>query len=89
MSSYVLRLSEQAKDDIQEHKKSGNTAVINKIILLLGELTKHPFTGTGKPEPLKHALTGCWSRRISREHRLIYEVSQEIVSVLSAKGHYE
>ncbi|TAE13610.1 MAG: Txe/YoeB family addiction module toxin [Bacteroidetes bacterium] len=55
----------------------------------MGELTKHPFTSTEKPEPLTHALTGCWSRRISREHRLIYEVSQEIVSVLSAKGHYE
>ncbi len=89
MSSYILRFSEQAKEDISYHKKSGNKVVFNKITLLLEELTEHPFTGTGKPEPLKHALTGCWSRRINREHRLVYEVVDTIVSVLSAKGHYE
>ncbi|MBP9648713.1 MAG: Txe/YoeB family addiction module toxin [Paludibacteraceae bacterium] len=51
--------------------------------------TQHPFTGTGKPEPLKHSLAGCWSRRINREHRLVYEVSEDLVFILSAKGHYE
>jgi toxin YoeB len=56
--------------------------------LLLDELSKHPFEGTGKPEPLKHQLTGCWSRRINREHRLVYEVSGDSVWVLSAYGHY-
>jgi toxin YoeB len=89
MSGYTLRLSEQAKEDIRDHKKSGNKGIVNKISLLLEELTEHPFTGTGKPEPLKHALTGYWSRRINREHRLVYEVTDTIVSVLSAKGHYE
>lgn len=89
MSSYTLYISDQAKDDIRLHKKSGNKAVLNKITLLLGELTLHPFSGTGKPEPLKHTLAGCWSRRINREHRLVYEVTDGIVSVLSAKGHYE
>lgn len=53
------------------------------------ELAQHPFTGTGKPEPLKHEFSGCWSSRINREHRLVYEVSDNIVSILSAKGHYE
>lgn len=53
------------------------------------ELAQHPFTGIGKPEPLKHAFSGYWSRRINREHRLVYEVSDSIVSILSAKGHYE
>jgi toxin YoeB len=89
MSSYTLRFSEQAKEDIRQHKKSGNQAVVNKITLFLKELTQHPFTGTGKPEPLKHSLAGFWSRRINREHRLVYEVSEGIVSILSAKGHYE
>jgi toxin YoeB len=51
MNSYTLWFSEQAIDDIRQHKKSGNKAVINKVILLLEELTQHPFTGTGKPEP--------------------------------------
>jgi toxin YoeB len=89
MSSYILRFSEQAKEDIRQHKKSGNKAVVNKITLFLEELTQHPFTGTGKPEPLKHSLTGFWSRRINREHRLVYEVKENIVFVLSAQGHYE
>jgi len=88
MISYVLRFSEQAKDDIRLHKKSGNKTIVNKITLLLKELTQHPFSGTGKPEPLKHFLTGCWSRRINREHRLIYEVADTFVYILSAKGHY-
>jgi toxin YoeB len=89
MSSYTLRFSEQAKDDIRLHKKSGNKSVVNKITLLLQELVLHPFSGTGKPEPLQHALTGCWSRRINREHRLVYEVSENTILILSAKGHYE
>ena len=89
MSSYILRFSEQAKEDIRRYKKSGNKAVVNKVTLLLEELTEHPFTGTGKPEPLKHSLAGCWSRRINREHRMVYEVSENYVLILSAKGHYE
>jgi toxin YoeB len=89
MSSYILRFSEQAKEDIRQHKKSGNKAVVNKITLFFEELTEHPCTGTGKPEQLKHALSGCWSRRINREHRLVYEVSKDMVYILSAKGHYE
>lgn len=89
MSSYVLHFSEQAKEDIRQHKKSGNKAIVSKINLFLEELTQHPFTGTGKPEPLKHALTGCWSRRINREHRLVYEVVDSVVFILSVKGHYE
>jgi toxin YoeB len=89
MSGFTLRLSDQAKEDIRLHKESGNKAIIKKITLLLEELGRHPFLGTGKPEPLKHSLAGCWSRRINREHRLIYEVTESIVSVLSAKGHYK
>jgi toxin YoeB len=53
MSGYIIRFSDQAKDDISHHKKSGNKAVVKKITLLLEELAIHPFTGTGKPEPLK------------------------------------
>jgi len=88
MNSYILRFSEEAKEDIRQHKKSGNKSVINKITLLLEELALHPFTGTGKPEPLKHKLSGAWSRRINKEHRLVYEVTDDIVLILSVKGHY-
>jgi toxin YoeB len=58
MSSYILRFSEQAKDDIRQHKKSGNKSVVNKITLLLEEFVRQPFDGSGKPEPLKHYLIG-------------------------------
>ncbi|WP_244140838.1 Txe/YoeB family addiction module toxin [Kaistella flava (ex Peng et al. 2021)] len=52
------------------------------------ELVEYPFTGTGKPEPLKHNLSGLWSRRINKEYRLIYEVENQTVFILSAYGHY-
>ena len=86
--SYYLDFTDQAKEDIEFHKKSGNKSVKKKLLVLLEELRIHPFTGTGKPEPLKHQLSGCWSRRINREHRLIYEVTDQIIFILSAKGHY-
>lgn len=88
MSSYVLQFSEKAKEDIRHFKKSGDKSIISKITLLLEELTQHPFSGTGKPEPLKHSLNGCWSRRINREHRLVYEVSENVVIIHATKGHY-
>jgi toxin YoeB len=86
--SFHLDFTDKAKDDIAAHKKAGNKIVLNKLIILLKELEEHPYTGTGKPEPLKHTLSGCWSRRINREHRLIYEVADDIIFILSAKGHY-
>ena len=51
-------------------------------------ITENPFAGIGKPEQLKHSLSGSWSRRINAEHRLIYEVIGEIVYIQSLKGHY-
>lgn len=86
--SFHLDFSDQAKNDIDFHKKSGNKAVLKKILVLLNELTELPFQGTGKPELLKYNLSGNWSRRINKEHRLIYEVLEDTVNVLSAKGHY-
>jgi toxin YoeB len=86
--SYHLDFSQQSKNDIDFHKKSGNKVVLNKILVLSEELIEHPFSGTGKPEQLKHSLAGKWSRRINQEHRLVYEVFEDTVNVLSAKGHY-
>lgn len=87
--SYHLDFTHRANDDIVSLKKSGNKAVLTKLLDLLEELTEHPFTGTGKPEALRHSLKGLWSRRINLEHRLIYQVNEDIVVILSAKGHYE
>lgn len=59
-----------------------------KIIELLKETAKEPFKGIGKPEPLKHQYKGCWSRRITKEHRLVYEVSNDSILVISCMFHY-
>ena len=87
--NYHLDFTDKAKEDIDNHKKAGNKVILNKLLTLFEELTEHPFYGTGKPEQLKYSFNGCWSRRINREHRLIYEVKGAIVFILSAKGHYE
>jgi len=85
---YELEFSEQADLDIDKHKKAGNKAILNKILIFFDELCQHPFTGTGKPEPLKHELAGKWSRRINKEPRLIYRVENDTVFILSVFGHY-
>jgi len=57
--SYHLEFSKQVNSEIDFHKKSGNRALLKKIFVLLDELADHPYEGAGKPEPLKHSLTGC------------------------------
>ena len=59
-----------------------------KILKLVEEIFRNPFSGTGKPEPLKHMLTGCWSRRIDHEHRLVYKVEHDIIIILLCRYHY-
>jgi toxin YoeB len=59
-----------------------------RIIRLAQETQKDPFRGIGKPEPLKHELMGCWSRRIDEQHRFVYQVSTEKIRVLACRFHY-
>ncbi len=59
-----------------------------RIIRLIREVQRDPFSGIGKPEKLKHDLAGCWSRRIDQEHRLVYEVKDEHIRILSCRYHY-
>jgi len=88
--SYTLRITSTALKDIQRHKKSGNKKVLEKISILLEELKEHPRTGTGQPEKLKYNLEGFYSRRINKKHRLVYEIEEEIITVIvvSAYSHY-
>lgn len=74
--------------DIEYWKKSGNRKVQQKISELIEDICKHPFIGIGKPEPLKHELSGLWSRRIDKGNRIIYEFVNGKIHVLSLKGHY-
>ena len=55
---------------------------------LIEKFLRDPFTGIGKPEPLKYVLAGCWSRRLTQEHRLVYRVSDRRIDFLQARFHY-
>jgi toxin YoeB len=59
-----------------------------RIVSLIKDVLREPFGGIGKPEPLKHELKGCWSRRIDQEHRLVYEVTDDKIRVLACRYHY-
>jgi toxin YoeB len=59
-----------------------------RVLELVEAVLRDPFTGVGKPEPLKFALAGCWSRRVTQEHRLVYRVSRDRIDFLQARYHY-
>lgn len=63
-------------------------SMLKKINTLIREIQRTPFEGTGKPEPLKHALAGWWSRRLNLEHRLVYRVETESIIILQCRYHY-
>ena len=63
--------------------------MIRKINALLKDIARHPHTGQGKPEMLKHDLAGFWSRRMDHEHRLVYQVKDEKLNIYSCRFHYD
>ena len=81
--------SAKAMEDIAYWKKSGNKKIQQKIAALILSIEETPFTGIGSPEALKYNLAGLWSRRINQEHRLIYEISKNTVTIHSLLGHYD
>lgn len=82
--------SEEAQKDISFWRKSGNKSVQKKISQLLNAIEINPYQGIGKPEMLRHSLTGLWSRRINHEHRIVYKVleEQQLIMIYSLRGHY-
>lgn len=78
----------EALQDIRFWKKSGNKIIQKRISQLLDDIELHPYTGIGKPEPLKYELTGYWSRRINDEHRIVYKVVGDNLTVVSLRFHY-
>ena len=84
----IIQFTDEAKADLQHWKKSGAQLVLKRIRQLLEAIQQEPFTGIGKPEPLKHNLSGKWSRRISQEHRLVYDVIDNVITVYSLRQHY-
>ncbi len=83
-------LLEKAKKDYLYWKQLGNQRIMKRITQLLKDIEKHPFTGIGKPEPLKGNHQGKWSRRITDEHRMVYSISSGriYIYVFSMRYHY-
>lgn len=75
------------RQDLQ-HWISTDRKTALRIIQLIEAVLWDPFDGIGKPEPLKYVLAGCWSRRITQEHRLVYRVGEKRVDFLQARYHY-
>lgn len=63
-------------------------AIVNRINTLIKAIQRNPFEGIGKPEPLKHALSGFWSRRINDEHRIVYKVTKDNILIAQLRYHY-
>ena len=85
-----IKFMPQAEDDLAFWKATGNKRMMKRITKLRDDILQPPFTGIGKPEPLKGELHGIWSRRITNEHRIVYSVSNGMVYVyvISLRFHY-
>jgi toxin YoeB len=80
-------LTDKAFDDFVTWAET-DPRIFAKVIALIKDIKRTPFKGMGKPEPLKHALSGYWSRRITDEHRLVYKIIDGDLGVASCRYHY-
>jgi toxin YoeB len=83
-----ITFEKQAFTDFNEWANN-DKKIYKKIVNLITEITRQPYQGTGKPEPLKHELQGYWSRRITEEHRLVYKIEQNAIIIIACKYHYD
>lgn len=83
-----ITFSENAWEDYLSWQNE-NKKMLRKINDLIKDIKRHPFEGIGKPEPLKFDLKGFWSRRIDREHRLVYQITGNEVQIYSCRFHYD
>ena len=82
-----LELDPDALDDLEWWISKDRTQAL-RVMRLMQEILRDPFRGIGKPEPLRHDLQGCWSRRIDQENRVVYQVSHTKVRILGCRFHY-
>ena len=82
-----LIFSERAWEDYL-HWQETDRNLVARINRLLREIQREPFSGLGKPEPLKHAFQGYWSRRITDEHRIVYKIQDDSVLIAQLRYHY-
>ncbi|MFN2139709.1 MAG: Txe/YoeB family addiction module toxin [Candidatus Promineifilaceae bacterium] len=82
-----LIFSEHAWEDYLYWQKT-DKKLLKRINRLIQEIQHTPYEGLGKPEPLRHALTGYWSRRIDSEHRIVYKVQEDAIFIAQVRYHY-
>ena len=82
-----LLFSEHAWDDYVYWQRT-DRRILQRINTLIKESQRTPFAGIGKPEPLKHGMSGYWSRRITDEHRMVYQVDAETLFIAQLRYHY-
>ncbi|MFW5791464.1 MAG: Txe/YoeB family addiction module toxin [Desulfohalobiaceae bacterium] len=82
-----LVFSQHAWEDYLFWQKT-DTKILRRVNALIKETTRNPFEGPGKPEQLKHALSGYWSRRITDEHRMVYKVTEHAIHIAQLRYHY-
>ncbi|MHB8893748.1 MAG: Txe/YoeB family addiction module toxin [Candidatus Geothermincolia bacterium] len=82
-----LIFSEHAWDDYQYWVET-DRQMLKRINRLIREIVRDPFAGAGKPEPLKHGLSGYWSRRINDEHRIVYRMAEDAILIAQLRYHY-
>ncbi len=82
-----LIFAEKAWEDYLYWQKT-DKKMVKRINTLIKEIQREPFEGIGKPEPLKHALSGYWSRRINAEHRVVYKILQDSLLIAQLRYHY-
>ncbi|MDO9265399.1 MAG: Txe/YoeB family addiction module toxin [Desulfosalsimonadaceae bacterium] len=83
-----IQFTQEAWKDFEwflDHDKQ----IIQRIRELLKDILRHPQDGIGRPERLRFQLAGCWSRRITKEHRLVYQIEKDGIIVISCRYHYE
>ncbi|MAA86834.1 Txe/YoeB family addiction module toxin [Haliea sp.] len=82
-----LIFAEKAWEDYLYWQRT-DKKLLKRINALIKDITREPFEGIGKPEPLKHALSGYWSRRINDEHRIVYKVQDNSLLIAQLRYHY-
>jgi toxin YoeB len=84
----VAVISSKFQDDLRYWIETDRKTAL-RVLDLIAAILADPYVGIGKPEPLKFALAGCWSRRITREHHLVYRVTADRIDFLQVRYHYE
>ncbi len=83
----IIAWSENAWNDYLYWQKI-DKKILKRINILIKDIARHPFEGIGSPEPLKHNWSGYWSRRIDKEHRLIYKATGTTITIAQCRYHY-